>query len=436
MIEVISLLSTLFIFFLFSIFPLQIQFSGERIFKYEKNFYDILFLNILINIIILLFISFTKIDLFYYFICFIFCAFFSNIFFIIKSKNFLRRYFNISFIFFILFNIIIFFDLTQDPTLSWDGQKNWFYKAQSFFYGYNFFDLNEMEGVNYYPHLGTLLWGFFWKNSFLQYEYIGRFFYVFIYLLSIFSICDQINKKEHVRILVLTAIILVSYDNFLFKGYQETLIFSLLVFASKNFYKYITKQNNIFLIVSFICINLVPWVKNEGYLFLIIFNASLLFMIKSFHKKQQIILFIVFSAILLIIKNYLFYKFLGINLFHGGNLDLLISFSDFSQYLLSVSLGFVVAILKYKIWIFILIGFYILSKIKKIQIKDIIMINFLKINLFLYFCLILGIYFSVINHIYGINWWIDNSLDRIIYQISGFFIIYIIIAINNIKNKF
>ena len=74
-------------------------------------------------------------------------------------------------------------------------------------------------------------------------------------------------------------------------------------------------------------------------------------------------------------------------------------------------------------------------KNKKINHKDNQFINLLKINLIMYFLLILGIYFSVSDHVYGIEWWIDNSLDRILYQISGLFIMYIVLSINYLKIK-
>ena len=82
-----------------------------------------------------------------------------------------------------------------------------------------------------------------------------------------------------------------------------------------------------------------------------------------------------------------------------------------------------------------LLSIFYLNKKNKNFFKELKIIKFLKINFFLYLILVLGIYFSYVNHIYGLSWWIDNSLDRIIYQISGFFIIYIILAVNYIKIK-
>ena len=98
--------------------------------------------------------------------------------------------------------------------------------------------------------------------------------------------------------------------------------------------------------------------------------------------------------------------------------------------------GFIVATFKYKIWVFILASIFLFYKSKNIKTKDMILIKVLSINLFLFFLSVLGIYFSVINHSYGLNWWIDNSLDRILYQISGLLIIFTIVKINYLKIKF
>ena len=133
---------------------------------------------------------------------------------------------------------------------------------------------NEIKEANYYLHFGALLWGFFWKNSLLQFEYSGRLFYVFIFLVSIFSICDLLNKKNHIIILISSVIILMCFDIFLFKGYQEVLIFSFLIYVSKNIYHYILSQKKLFLIICFLSLNFLPWIKNEGYLYPIIFSLS------------------------------------------------------------------------------------------------------------------------------------------------------------------
>ena len=435
MVEFIGIIVCFLFFLIFALFPLPVGISNKFLSNYKFYKYDLLLINLLINYILLLFLSFTKINLFYYFIIIISLSVILSVYSLFKNETYFKKFKDINFLFFILINLIIFMFIAQEPTLSWDSQKNWFYKAQSFFYNYNFFDLDKIHGVDYYPHLGTYLWGFFWKNSLLSYEYFGRYIYVFTFLLSIFSICDHINVKKYLKALIITLIILLCFDNFLFKGYQEVLIFSLMLFASKNIYNYILYKKNLYLIISFVCLNLLPWIKNEGYLLLGIFAMSLLITIKNFSKKNEIILFVGFSILLVITKKLLFLNYLDINLTHGGHFYFTISFLDFVNNLTSIFIGLIIAIFKYKIWIFIFFSMFLISKNKKINKTDNQFINLLKINLIMYFLLILGIYFSVSDHIYGIEWWIDNSLDRILYQISGLFIIYIVLLIKYLKIK-
>jgi len=160
---------------------------------------------------------------------------------------------------------------------------------------------------------------------------------------------------------------------------------------------------------------------------------SLLFLIKSIDNKYKILVFVFLSTILLIIKNLIFYKYLGVNLTHGGELSLFISFNDFLKYFKSMILGVLIVFFKYKIWFIIFLSFYLIYfKYKKINN---IFIKFLSINLILYFIFIFVIYYSFSTHLYGIDWWIDNSLDRILFQISGFFIILILIVYDQIKFK-
>ncbi len=208
------------------------------------------------------------------------------------------------------------------------------------------------------------------------------------------------------------------------------------MFASKNTYNYILYQNRLSLIICFISLNLLPWIKNEGYLFLIVFIISKFLMINKFPKKIEIVLFIFLSIFLLLIKKLLFLYYLDINLTHGGNINLAITINDLINYIISIFTGFIIAVFKYKILIFIFLSMLFISRNKKINHKDNQFINFLKINMLLYLFLILGIFFSLSSHIYGIQWWIDNSLDRILFQVSGLFVIYIMLAINILKLNF
>ena len=177
--------------------------------------------------------------------------------------------------------------------------------------------------------------GFFLKNSVLQHEYFGRMIYVYIYLLSIFSLCELINKNQLLKIFLLNLIILICFDDFLFRGYQEVLIFSFFIFFSKYFFYYIKYNKNIYLILFFICINLLPWIKNEGYLLTLVFTISLLLSINKLPKKINVIAFVLLTWILILIKSYIFQKFLNQNLTHGGSgLKFLFEIDVFKDYFL------------------------------------------------------------------------------------------------------
>ena len=89
--------------------------------------------------------------------------------------------------------------------------------------------------------------------------------------------------------------------------------------------------------------------------------------------------------------------------------------------------GLLVAIIKYKIWIFVLFSFYFVKKENVLKINEKLLLKFLQINLVLFFSLILAIYFNLfVNSEIDFSWWIYTSLDRLLYSISGIFIIYIV----------
>ena len=100
----------------------------------------------------------------------------------------------------------------------------------------------------------------------------------------------------------------------------------------------------------------------------------------------------------------------------------------------SMLIGLTVVFFKYKIWLLIFASIYILLCKTKISSQDTKVISFFIINLFLYILTIFVIYYNFLNHEYGIDWWIDNSLDRILFQVSGFFALFLIMVIKYKKN--
>ena len=105
-------------------------------------------------------------------------------------------------------------------------------KAQVFYQNGTFSDLKNVS-FSYYPHFGSFLWGFFWKNSFLQFEYLGRLILPFFYLSGIFfSISTLFENKNYLnKVFFLILVLTLSLDYYLFGGYQDYyLFFGLLIF--------------------------------------------------------------------------------------------------------------------------------------------------------------------------------------------------------------
>ena len=436
MIELLNITVSLLCLILFSLFPLRVMFFDSKSIFYKFSTIDLILLNFIINMSLILLLSFTNIDNSKYFISLFSISIIYNLYNILSYKNYYKFFINKDFVFFIILNFVLIIYLVSNPILAWDGLENWYFKAQNFFYNYNFFDLKGLKGNNnYYPHLGSLIWGFFWKNSLLQYEYLGRLFFIYVYLLSIFSICELINNKNQFKIIILSIIIILSFDNFLFRGYQEVLLFSLFIFVSKNFYIYIKSQKTINLLLCFLCLNLIPWVKHEGFLFTLIFCFSILFIIKYFSNKLKIFSLILLTLILIIFKNYLFYKYLDLNFTHGGGGKIFNEFNLILQFTFIFFKGLLIAFIKYKIWILVFISIYFVSKQQITNTKDKLFLKFINISLVLFFTLLIGIYYNLFtNSDIDFNWWIDTSLDRLIYSISGLYLIYIIFFTNSIKN--
>ena len=84
-----------------------------------------------------------------------------------------------------------------------------------------------------YPHLGSFIWSFFWQFPFGHYEYLGRIFYVFLYVLSVFSISNSLKLETYEKIIFSILLILLTYNYKLFSGLQDIVIFSVILLFSR-----------------------------------------------------------------------------------------------------------------------------------------------------------------------------------------------------------
>ena len=235
MIEILSIYSQLIIFLIIFQFPLN-KLILKKIGYIENNYFNVLIYNIIIQSFFYLIISFISLNFkiyFYFQIFFGLIFLFFNFLSLYKYKKKLI-FDNVSMILiFILLNLILFTYVALNLKLEWDALAHWLQKAQVFFQNGNYGDIKNVS-FSYYPHFGTFLWGFFWKNSFLQLEYLGRLILPFFYLSGILFCVSNLFKKENylIKLIILLLILTLSLDYYLFGGYQDYyLFFELLIFS-------------------------------------------------------------------------------------------------------------------------------------------------------------------------------------------------------------
>jgi len=217
MIEVFIIFFFVFNFFIFFKNPVFFLKKKKTYFR-EINLFDIMIVNSVIYINLLLCFSFFPINSNYIFLI---ISLLSYLLFFLKFKNyfdlFKKNLIIFSLFFFILF--CLFIKIAYDPILGWDGAHHWLIKAKVFFDGGY---IKNLKGVmmDYYPHLGTYLWAFFWKNSYMQIEYFGRFVFIFLFVISFFSCFYNFQSYSKLtKCSLILILIYLTYDLLLFKGY-------------------------------------------------------------------------------------------------------------------------------------------------------------------------------------------------------------------------
>jgi hypothetical protein len=139
MIELFSIFSSIFIFFIIFNYPFNI-YSYQKIFiKNKFNIYDLILVNIIFHLNIFLILSFFNLNLrsiFY------FDIFFGILFILYNYKDYLlyfkKNYINL--LFFLIITYSIFIGIAYNPILSWDG-LHWIFKAQTYYQGGAYNDL-------------------------------------------------------------------------------------------------------------------------------------------------------------------------------------------------------------------------------------------------------------------------------------------------------
>lgn len=433
MLEVITIILSAVNFFI--IFSSPVTLFNKKICNYLKaNLFDILIVNSVIYINLLLFFSFIKINYIYtYFILFLF----SYLFFFFKIRDywdFFKSNFKIYLLFFLLL-LCLFIKISHDPHLGWDGAHHWLFKAKTFFDGGYIKDIKGLP-FDFYPHLGTYLWGFFWKNSYLQIEYFGRFLFIFLFVVSFFSCLNDFQKNSRIAQSALILILIyLSTDLMLFRGYQEYLLFFTFYSCSRIFLlfekKILKKEYTlIYLFLFGFCANIFLWTKQEGFFHFFIINIIFLIHSKIKLNYKFIYIGLIFSFLIL----FLFIKvhFFGSFHFHENVINksltenLILSKLIFKLFLISKYV--IMSFFKYPIWLLIIISLIFLFIKYRFLFKN---NNYVITFIFLEFIFVYSIFLSLTS---DLQMSLSLTLSRVVFPISGF-LIYLIIELLNFSYK-
>ena len=422
-------------FHLFAVFkksPVLSSFS----FSEKISFNSIIFLNFI------LVFSFFNTSLEIIIISYFFYVFFLFFIYVYKFKKLVFEL-NQNFFYFIIFFItssVIFIEVANNLVIGWDAEKFWIYKTLNFYNGNSVDDLANLYNPSY-PYLGSLVWSFFWKVSFLQNEYSGRLFYVFIYLSSLLLFINNFKINIFYKIIFFTLFIIISYDythhsNWsVFSGFQEILIFSLLTMAMHFLYNLSSfkgKLDNFNLVSILLICNLLVWIKLEGF----VISLSLIVTLVLFFDlkiKKKIYISVIFLFIIFL--RFFIFDFYNLNTTgtqHAGfdlqNLNNIIEKFSASRYLMVLKSLFLNLLSNYLtlISLFILPIFLITKK----NFKKIYYVLFFAAFNITSFC---GIY--IITDL-DLTWMLKTGMDRIVYQFSPFSLLLILEFYNlKIRNK-
>lgn len=432
MTEIISIYLQLLVFLIIFQFPVN-KFILNYYTKLKLDFFEIITLNIILHLFFYLVISFFSISLRIYFILEIFLGLLFIIYNFIqyfkKNERIMNNNFYL-FIIFIILNIVLFTHIAEHMRLEWDGLAHWIYKATIYFQGGTFADLKNVD-FSYYPQLGSFIWGFFWKNSLLELEYLGRLIFPFLYLVGLLFSISNLKKNDDllIKVIILLVLVTLSLDFYLFGGYQEYLLFFELLVFSKFFYLYKNNKSNLLFFILFLDTVLILWTKQEGFFYNIILALVFIFFCDKNNKTKLLFAVLVILSMWLQIelKNNIIGNFeFNEPIFHDGLLRYL-QISEIINTFLLISKNVIISFFRYPIWILIVCITIYTQFIYKIKIE-----SFVKFYFLIYFVFVYAIYFQTnMNLVYLL----PITIDRILLQGSGFIIYPLVILLNNIILK-
>jgi hypothetical protein len=221
----------------------------------------------------------------------------------------------------------------------------------------------------------------------------------------------------------------------LFNGHQEIINFSLIVFLSRNYF-YIFEENSskklldFYIFYTFVIFFILLWIKNESTVLVVISLLSF-FICSKFQLNYKIKILFIFLLLLAI--KYTIYHYFEFPIYlqkdNYENFDIrnLEQFINLERFLL-ISKYLFYGVLETSIYLFAAPLLLILIFFDK---KN-------KFYLFLLSLLIFSIFFIFIIFFttsFPIEWHLKTALNRIVFQMSGFFIILIPLIYNFLTKK-
>ncbi len=426
MTEFFQILLHLIILLLIFSFPLNCKLVFNKFYFKEISLYDLILINIIIHSNIFLLFSFFKINSNYLLGFLLSCSIFFYILnikeYLLKAALFLKKNFFVFFIFLITLLSVSFY-LAYNLKLGWDAIAHWFWKTQVFFQNGSILDFKNIP-YSYYPHLGTYIWAIFAKFSILKIEYLGRFYFVFIYLVSLFSVINSINSKYKNLLFIIFPFLV--FDPFALSGYQELMIFSFALSISRFLYvikNNLIKNKNFIILLIILSLNLIVWSKQEGIFISSILVAAFLICFKAsiFEKIKFFLLTLCFFITYIYLESYLKGSYalqenVGVSFINKYN-----NIFDLFKTFCFISFNLIIGILKRPI---LLLSLITLVYLTIFRIKDLKYFNFLLVALFLNIVFIYAIYFTTS---FPLDGYIAPTLGRLLLETSGFYLVSIVI---------
>ena len=308
--ELLLILFSILTCFLMGLVPYD-----KIIFKKKIKNLDKYLFNFLISISLILLLNLSGLKLQYIVYTFYFLLIISSF---VLSKSLITNTYtkhNLFPIFFTgLINFIIAINVVYDPSISWEAQTIWMEKTIPLVFDQNLISLKNSPAPEL-PILFPIIWSFFWKFFDIQYEYTGRIFLIFFYLISLFLYADLFKTNIVKKLIILLIIIFITFRIEGFQGDLEVFIFSIILMSMRSLYLAIFEKNySMINIINFILlINLLIWSSNEG-MFYAGFLTFVFIVIKDLDKTNKTIIITSYLFLLsLKLSIFIYYDF-GINL--------------------------------------------------------------------------------------------------------------------------